>query len=99
MKLTRNMVEDLLQQPDDFQDMVKTDHAEWFAGQKRGRLFDFGTDIWSDADPHLFETEKGLFAVAPSGKVGYVDLDVEVLIAGRHLQVTLIDGTFQVEAV
>ena len=95
MYLTREMVEALVQDPEQFEIVNRTDHAEWFGGMKEERVFQ-PSDVWVNTPGIVFETGKGLFAASPEGKIFRVRLDVPVGLAGKALHVALKDGRFVV---
>lgn len=91
MYLTREIVESLVSDPENFGIVNRTDHAEWFGGMKAERTFDFApcNDVWTDRAGIVFETTKGLFASSPEGKVFKVNLSVPVGLTGNAMRVTL----------
>jgi hypothetical protein len=89
MFLTKEIIEYLVNDPEQFEIVNKTDHAEWFGGLKEERLFSY-MDVWADAPGLIFETSKGLFCTSPEGKVFRVNLDVEVGLNGA-MEVKLLE--------
>jgi len=95
MFLTREMVESLVNDPEQFRIVNETDHAEWFAGLKDERTFEFSLDVWSNTPGLVFETDKGLFATSPEGKAFKVNLGVEVGLKNEAMRVALTNDGFR----